>query len=121
MQTLSRKQLEEIIKKLKDPKTGLKVEEKNFFGIQFKNVFKGSEFVKWVEVNFKFDKKIAREIGSKLLKEKLFQHCSSDLLPFTEICFYRFLYTVEERRSLAPLETHGSKRDVFMGSRKETM
>lgn len=47
--------------------------------------------IKWLVANLKVSKKEATVIAAQMLKEKKITHCSSDMLPFTEACFYRFV------------------------------
>lgn len=50
----------------------------------------GSQLIKWIMEKLEVDKKQASSIASQLLESKLIIHCGTNLLGFTEPCFYRF-------------------------------
>jgi len=77
--------------KLKDPKMGVGLSDKSFLGVTFRDVFKGSELVEWLRENLRVSDSQAKELGQHLLQDQFISHCSTDLLPFTTVCFYRFV------------------------------
>jgi len=79
----------QIYLRFKDKFTGVPIGEKIFLGKKFKSVFKGKDGVDWLMQREKLSKKEAKRIGNIFLKRKLIYHVSSDLLPFTDVCFYR--------------------------------
>jgi len=70
-------------------KQGVPHGDKTFMLKTFKNVFKGKDAMIWLEKEEKLSKQDAKKIGNFFLKKKLIVHVSSNLLPFTEACFYR--------------------------------
>jgi len=83
--------LDAICAQLKDPNYGVYVGEQSWVGMKFQNVFKGLDAVEWLMSNLDITRKEAHKIGKKLIKRKLITHMSSNLIPFTEACFYQFL------------------------------
>jgi len=81
---------EELLKKVRDPTTGVEVKEQIFIGMKFPNAFKGAKMVKWFMLTEDMTRKDAFATGAAFLKHKKISHCSSDILPFTAACFYRF-------------------------------
>jgi hypothetical protein len=76
-----------------------------WLGKKFDDVFKGSEMMAWLlEKNEVADKKACKKLCNELLKKKFFSHVSSNALPFTGACFYRWSDNIIDT---API--HGSK------------
>jgi len=82
-------EINEIYQKFKDPENGITLSDKTFMLKKFEKVFSGSEATVWMNNSLGLDSKESKKICNDLLKAKLISHCSSDLLPFTEVCFYR--------------------------------
>eukprot|EP01119_Soliformovum_irregulare_P002952 TRINITY_DN13209_c0_g1_i1.p1 TRINITY_DN13209_c0_g1~~TRINITY_DN13209_c0_g1_i1.p1 ORF type:complete len:209 (-),score=27.23 TRINITY_DN13209_c0_g1_i1:156-782(-) len=83
--------LKELMRRLRDPKSGLQLQEKMFLLMKFQDCFSGSELVTWLMEELDVDREHASDLGSYLLECKLIGHLSSDYIPFTEVCFYHFL------------------------------
>jgi len=90
--TLSKKSpIEEIFNSLSDEKKGVRVGDNIFLGKSFASCFKGSEAEQWLIENVKgLTSKEAFALGNQLIKTKYMYHVSTNLLPFTRACFYRF-------------------------------
>jgi len=63
--------------------------DKTFLLRRFKNVFSGKEALNCLQMEEQLSRKEAKQVANIFLKMKLVSHLSTDLLPFTESCFYR--------------------------------
>jgi len=83
--------LDEIFRLLSDEKKGVRVGDNVFLRMTYPNCFKGSEVEEWLLANLSnVTSKEAYSVAQKLFKKGYINHVSSNLIPFTRACFYRF-------------------------------
>eukprot|EP01130_Rhizamoeba_saxonica_P010693 TRINITY_DN4407_c0_g1_i2.p1 TRINITY_DN4407_c0_g1~~TRINITY_DN4407_c0_g1_i2.p1 ORF type:complete len:443 (+),score=104.93 TRINITY_DN4407_c0_g1_i2:96-1424(+) len=75
---------------MKDPEFGVNISNKKILSKKYKNVFVGKKAISWMVNKYKIPKSKALAVGQTLLDFGLVSHCSSDKLPFTAACWYRF-------------------------------
>lgn len=86
---LNRDNLEEIVKAMTKPGSGLEIRDRNWLKIVIPNAFIGSEAVNWVleNVDGTSDRREARRIVSSMLRNNLIKHAVNKLT-FSEQCYY---------------------------------
>lgn len=86
---LSRDNLEEIVKAMTKPDSGLEIRDRMWLKIVIPNAFIGADAVNWVlaNVNGVSDRREARRIVSSMLRNNLIKHAVNKLT-FSEQCYY---------------------------------
>ncbi len=83
--------LEEYFQELRNSDHRLEATTHKFVGKKFNDVFRGSEFLEWMNANRSLNKTEAKMIGVSLIKGGYITHTSSNILGFTASCFYKYL------------------------------
>lgn len=88
-QRLDRNNLEEIVKAMTKPDSGLEIRDRMWLKINIPNAFIGADAVNWVleNVNDVADRREARRIVSTMLHNNLIKH-TVNKLTFSEQCYY---------------------------------
>lgn len=86
---LSRNNLEEIVKAMTKPDSGLEIRDRMWLKIVIPNAFIGADAVNWVLANVEdvTDRREARRIVSSMLRDNLIKH-TVNKLTFSEQCYY---------------------------------
>lgn len=86
---LDRNNLEEIVKAMTKPDSGLEIRDRMWLKINIPNAFIGADAVNWVleNVNDVTDRREARRIVSTMLHSNLIKH-TVNKLTFSEQCYY---------------------------------
>lgn len=86
---LNRDNLEEIVKAMTKPDSGLEIRDRMWLKIVIPNAFIGADAVNWVlaNVNGVADRREARRIVSSMLRSNLIKH-TVNKLTFSEQCYY---------------------------------
>ena len=84
----------QIVEQLKNPKTGLSIENRNYRLVTYHQVFEGRTLVTWlVDNEFAKNRKEAVEIGNVLFEAGVFFHVTKDHTFKDEQLFYRFVWS----------------------------
>lgn len=86
---LNRNNLEEIVKAMTKPDSGLDIRDRMWLKIVIPNAFIGSDAVNWVNTNVDgiSDRRDARRVVSSMLRSNLIKHVVNKL-NFSEQCYY---------------------------------
>lgn len=86
---LNRNNLEEIVKAMTKPDSGLDIRDRMWLKIVIPNAFIGSDAVNWVQANVDgiSDRRDARRVVSSMLRNNLIKHVVNKL-SFSEQCYY---------------------------------
>lgn len=86
---LNRDNLEEIVKAMTKPDSGLDIRDRMWLKIVIPNAFIGADAVNWVYENVEgvTDRREARRIVSSMLRSNLIKHAVNKLT-FSEQCYY---------------------------------
>ena len=86
---LDRDNLEEIVKAMTKPDSGLEIRDRNWLKLIIPNAFIGADAVNWVLANVDgvSDRREARRIVSSMLRNNLIKH-TVNKLRFSEQCYY---------------------------------
>lgn len=86
---LNRNNLEDIVKAMTKPDSGLDIRDRMWLKIVIPNAFIGSDAVNWVQANVDgiSDRRDARRVVSSMLRNNLIKHVVNKL-SFSEQCYY---------------------------------
>jgi len=83
--------LKDLNQELRDPDGGMVLRNRTILNIVFASTFKGLELIEWLQSKKKINQGQALKIAQKLLDAHYISHSSTDLLPFTRVCWYTFV------------------------------
>lgn len=110
---LNRNNLEEIVKAMTKPDSGLEVRDRMWLKIVIPNAFIGADAVNWVLANVEgvTDRREARRIVSSMLRNNLIKHAVNKL-NFSEQCYYVVGDGSRQQRIGPELDTDSLASDI---------